>query len=709
MEIPRLHPDTIEEVKQKVNIVDIISERVVLRKRGRDFVGLCPFHDEKTGSFSVSPTKQLYYCFGCGAGGDAVKFLMELGKQSFTEAVFDLATRYQVPIKTLEPQQRQEIQRQISVREQLYEILAVAANFYEHALHQPQGEVALNYLKVERGLSEATIAQWNLGYAPAGWETLYRYLVEIKLFPLQAVETAGLIQKRKTGQGYYDRFRDRVSIPICDVQGRVIGFGTRSLGDAQPKYLNSPETPLFEKGKTLFSLNKARQSISQQDCALVVEGYFDAISLHAAGIKNVVASQGTALSQAQVTQLLRYTDSKRIIFNFDADNAGVTATQRAIGEIETMIYSGQVQLRILNLPDGKDADEFLKNPELEDSVERYRELIENAPLWLDWQIDRLVCGENLKQADRVQQVAQKMVKILYQIQDPNQRNYYLAYCAELISGGDSRLVPSNIASLKAQLKKPKTKIQTAKTKHLEMFNETKDAISVETRDIASLSNGFSAVRSLQQFNHKTYKEEFNYETSLNQSNYVTSLHQSSNNEIKIANSPETELLETTEALLLRIYLHYPEHRQEIVELLEEKNLLFSLPHYRFLWQQIIDIEQIEIQGADDSNLLLSLLDKRNFGEFSEHLNRVRHLFFIDEKTQEQLIGASLRIKEAIASLEQVILEKYLLYCRKKWELLKPSTDEDLKMMQFYYQEYQATEQKIKQLEQIRLSQTQFFG
>jgi DNA primase len=688
VEIPRLHPDTIEEVKQKVNILDVISERVVLRKRGRDFVGLCPFHDEKTASFSVSPSKQLYYCFGCGAGGDAVKFLMELGKQSFGEAVFDLATRYQVPIKTLEPHQRQEIQRQISVREQLYEILATTANFYQHALHQPQGEVALNYLKVERGLSEATIAEWNLGYAPAGWETLYRYLVEIKLFPLQAVETAGLIQKRKTGQGYYDRFRDRVSIPICDVQGRVIGFGTRTLKEEQPKYLNSPETPLFEKGKTLFALNKARQSISQQDCALVVEGYFDAIALHAAGIKNVVASQGTALSQAQVTQLLRYTDSKRIIFNFDTDNAGVTATTRAIGEIETMIYSGQVQLRILNLPDAKDADEFLKNSELEDSAERYKESSENAPLWLDWQIDRLVCGENLKQADRVQQVAQKMVKILNQLQDPNQRNHYLAYCAQLLSGGDSRLVPSNIASLKTQLKKPKTKIQnqTAKIKNLEMSDETL----------------------LQQFNHEISLEEFNHE-SLNQSNYVTSLRQSSNNEIKIANSPETELLETTEALLLRIYLHYPEHRQEIVELLEEKNLLFSLPHYRFLWQQIIDIEQIEIQGADDSNLLLSLLDKRNFGEFSEHLNRVKHLFFIDEKTQEQLVGASLRIKEAIASLEQVILEKYLLYCRQKWQQFKPSTDEDLKMMQFYYQEYQATEQKIKQLEQIRLSQTQSFG
>jgi DNA primase len=230
VEIPRLHPDTIEEVKQRIDVVDVISDYVVLRKRGKDYVGLCPFHDEKTPSFSVSPGKQMYYCFGCNAGGNAIKFLMELGKRSFSDVVLDLARRYQVPVKTLEPEQRGELQRQLSLREQLYEILALATEFFKHALRQPIGQQALTYLQVTRKLSEETIQQFQLGYAPAGWETIYRYLVEQKGKPVQLVEQAGLIKVRKEKGGYYDCFRDRIIIPIHDSQGRVIAFGGRSLG-----------------------------------------------------------------------------------------------------------------------------------------------------------------------------------------------------------------------------------------------------------------------------------------------------------------------------------------------------------------------------------------------------------------------------------------------------------------------------------------------
>jgi len=299
MEIPRLHPDTVEAVKQRVDIVDVISEHVVLRKRGKDHTGLCPFHEDRSPSFSVSPSKQLYYCFGCGAGGNGIKFLMEIGKRSFTDVVLDLAKRYQVPVQTLEPAQRQELQRQLSLREQLYEVLALSSKFYEHALRQPDGQKALSYLLEQRQLDEATIQQFQLGYAPSGWQVLYGYLIEQKHFPVELVEQAGLIVPRQEGKGYYDRFRDRLMIPIHDLQGRVIGFGGRSLGDEQPKYLNSPETELFDKGKTLFALDQARAAIAKQDRAVVVEGYFDVIALHAAGIQNVVASLGTALNAAQ--------------------------------------------------------------------------------------------------------------------------------------------------------------------------------------------------------------------------------------------------------------------------------------------------------------------------------------------------------------------------------------------------------------------------
>lgn len=250
MSTPRLHPDTIEEVKQKADIVDVVSDRVVLRKRGKDYVGLCPFHDEKSPSFSVSPQKQVYYCFGCQSGGNAINFLMELDKQSFSDVVLQLARRYSIPVQTLEPEQRQELQRQITLREKLYEIVAVTVAFYQHALRQPQGQHALEYLKVKRGFSEETIQQFQLGYAPAGWETLYRYLVEQKNFPLQLVEQAGLIKPRKEGNGYIDVFRDRLIIPIHDPQGKPIAFGGRTLADDLPKYLNSPETQLFNKGKT---------------------------------------------------------------------------------------------------------------------------------------------------------------------------------------------------------------------------------------------------------------------------------------------------------------------------------------------------------------------------------------------------------------------------------------------------------------------------
>ena len=398
MQVPRLHPDTIEEVQQKVDIVDVISEHVVLRKRGKDYLGLCPFHNEKTPSFSVSQDKQLYYCFGCGEGGNTFKFLMEIGKQSFAEVVLDLARRYRVAIKTFEPEERQEIQRQLTQREQLYEILAVTANFYRHALLQTQGEVALTYLQNVRQLSETTINTFQLGYAPAGWETLYRYLVEQKRYPVNTVAEAGLIKQRKSGDGYYDVFRDRLMIPILDIQSRVIGFGSRTLKpEDTPKYLNSPETPLFDKSRTLFALDKARRAISSQDCAVVVEGYFDAIALHAAGIENVVASLGTAFTPHQLNQLLRYTPSKRVVLNFDADNAGTKATERTIDEIKEAIYGGMVQLRVLNLPDGKDADEFLKSRD--DALTVYQQSLDNAPLWLDWQIDRLVVDKNLKAAD----------------------------------------------------------------------------------------------------------------------------------------------------------------------------------------------------------------------------------------------------------------------------------------------------------------------
>lgn len=448
MDTPRLHPDTIEAVKQRADIVDVVAEYVVLKKRGKDFVGLCPFHDDKSPSFTVSSAKQFYYCFSCGAGGNTVKFLMELGKQSFTDVVLDLARRYQVPVQTLEPRQRQELQRQISLREQLFEILAATARFYEHALRQPQGSQALDYLKVQRQLREETIQQFQLGYAPAGWSTLYGYLVEQKRYPADLIERTGLIVRRKNSVGFYDRFRDRLIIPIHDLQGRVIGFGGRTLSGEEPKYLNSPETELFDKGKTLFGLDKAKGAIAKRDQALVVEGYFDVIALHAAGITHAVAALGTALSAGQVKQLLRYSESKQIILNFDADRAGTQAAERAIGEVEDLAYQGQVQLRVLNLPGGKDADEYLQSHTPAD----YEELLARAPLWLDWQIQQLVEHRDLRQADQFQASVHALVHLLGKLPHTALRTHYIHRCAELLSQGEARVTLQLEADLRAQVR-----------------------------------------------------------------------------------------------------------------------------------------------------------------------------------------------------------------------------------------------------------------
>ena len=639
MEIPRLHLDTIEEVKQRIDIVDVISEYVVLRKRGKDHVGLCPFHDEKTPSFSVSPGKQMYYCFGCNAGGNAIKFLMELGKRSFSDVVLDLARRYQVPVKTLEPEQRGELQRQLSLREQLYEILALATEFFKHALRQPIGQQALTYLQVTRKLSEETIQQFQLGYAPAGWETIYRYLVEQKGKPVQLVEQAGLIKVRKEKGGYYDCFRDRIIIPIHDSQGRVIAFGGRSLGDEQPKYLNSPETQLFDKGKTLFALDKAKDAITKLDQAVVVEGYFDAIALHAAGISNVVASLGTALSQAQVKQLLRYNESKQIVLNFDADAAGTKASERAIGEIANLAYQGQVQLRILNLPDGKDADEFLKSHP--DATDKYRELLQNAPLWLDWQIDQLLVGKDLKQADQYQQVAQKMLNLLSKIniennQNDNTRTHYISYCAELLGRGSEQLRRQVEENLIAQVKRQQRPLAKGKLKKQELP--------------------------------------------------------------KLPVAGERSLLEQAEALLLLIYLHCPEYRQIIIDTLEAQDLLFSLSHHRFLWQQILGLQPTLIASNQTPDPLISLLSECSL-KYPEQMAQVAHLLHLDEKKQEELVRIPLLIRAAAACLEKVSYEKHRHYCLEQWQKLDPSTDAERK--QYYYQEFSEADRRIKELDQLR--------
>lgn len=640
-----LHPDTLDAVKQRMDIYDIVSEHVVLRKQGKDFAGLCPFHEEKTPSFTVSPSKQMFYCFGCGKGGNAITFLKEIGQRSFVDVVLDLAGRYNVPVRTLEPEKQADFQRTLSRREQLYEILALAARFYQHALRQPQGETALHYLQDTRRLSEETLQSFQVGYAPEGWETLYGYLVSQKGYPVELVEAAGLIVPRKNGSGHYDRFRNRIIIPICDDRGRVIGFGGRTLGDEQPKYLNSPETELFDKGKTLFALDKARQAISKRDRALVVEGYFDAIALHAAGIPEAVASLGTALSENQVKQLLRYSESKQVIFNFDADAAGTRAAQRAIGEVANLAYRGMVQLRVLQVPGGKDADEFLRDA----SPEAYGELIENAPLWVDWQIEEIVGDRDLSQADAYQKTVRELVTLLSQIQNPTTRTHYINRCAQALSQGDSRRVPLIEENLIVRLRRTSS---TPKKRSSPSEPSEDPAVEAAPED----------------------------------------------EDLALPPDSDRALLQRAESLLLRAYIHDADGRSHAIAAvaeLESRDIYFSLSHHRWLWQSL---EVLNPTLYDDAATLFAQLQERHPDD-NEMLQQVAPLFQPDETGDIEVQRAPLVVRSAAAAIERTICQKRYRRILQLWETTDITSDGD--RARSYQEQLYAEKRRIDDLDRTR--------
>ena len=644
MQVPRLHADTIEQVKERSDIVDIVSEHVVLRKQGKDFVGLCPFHDDKSPSFSVSPSKQFYYCFSCGAGGNAIKFLMELGKQSFSEVVLNLARRYQVPVQTLEPAKRKEFQQKLSLRERLYEILALTARFYEHALNQSQGQQALDYLQSERHLTPEIIQQFQLGYAPGGWQTLYGYLVEQKQYPVDLVEKAGLIVPRQSGGGYYDRFRDRLMIPIHDLQGRVIGFGGRTLSDAQPKYLNSPDTELFDKGKLLFGLDKAKQAIAQADCAIVVEGYFDVIALHAAGLAHAVASLGTALNVGQVKQLLRYTESKQVVLNFDADTAGTKAAKRAIGETAELAYSGDVQLRVLNIPEGKDPDEFLKSHTAED----YQALLQHAPLWLDWQIQQLFLNKDLAHADHFQQVSQHAVDLLSDISNATTRTHYVRQCAEQLSQGDGRLVPLLAENLLAQVRRNRRK-----------------APDGPDMPKATVIGPIDFLEQAEATLLRVY------------------LHAPSYRQVVVDALDERDL-----------QFSFSHHRflwRTVLAMVQDSTA-----------DATANLATPGHEGSD-ADLISHLRNQRaeteDHAESISKLDQVSYLFQLDEKTQRDILRAPLVIQAAADCLERVMCEKRYQHFRDLWAQTDVSSAPEL--CELYQQQLYAEKRRMQELDEKR--------
>ena len=430
-----IHPKTIQEVKEKADIVDVISEHVVLKKRGKEYVGICPFHDDSKPSMTVSPSKQFYYCFSCGAGGNSIKFLMEFTRNNFSDVVLSLARKNDINIVTVDANQQENYKKQLSKREELFKILRETKNWFKTQLNSGLGNNAYNYLINYRKLSKNIIEEFELGFAPNSWTSLYEYLLKVKGFSYEAILNAGLIISKDNKNKIFDRFRNRLMVPIYDSQSRVVGFTGRTLDGSNPKYLNSPETDVFEKGKILYGFDKASSNIRKKDLAIVVEGNFDVISLHAKGINNCVAAQGSSLSKYQISQLCRCTDNKNIVINFDSDNAGISATKRIIAEVESLSLNQQINLKILQLSGFKDPDEYLN----QNSAADYFNLIENASFWIDWELDQIFLNKDLSKVENFQSVVTALVKFLSKLPQSVTRTHYLQKVSERLSMGQARL------------------------------------------------------------------------------------------------------------------------------------------------------------------------------------------------------------------------------------------------------------------------------
>lgn len=406
--------NVIEEILGRIDIVELISGYVPLKLSGRSYKALCPFHHEKTPSFMINPERQIFHCFGCGAGGNAFGFVMQYERLEFPEAVEALAKKAGVVLPSSQPGQQQ-VQNQNT---QLYSINELAANFYFNQLNSAPGRSsALSYLN-KRGITRETIQKFKLGYAPQAWDGLLNYLRN-KNLPLGLIEKAGLIVS-KDGGGYYDRFRGRIIIPIIDARNRVIAFGARVMDDSLPKYINSPETPIYSKGKALFGLNTAQEAIRLNDLTIIVEGYFDLIVPYQGGIKNIVASCGTALTTEQLRLLKRY--SHNVVMIYDSDNAGQMATIRGL---ELLIEEG-LNVRIVDLPKGYDPDSYLRSF----GSKEFQELVNQAKDVFDYKVDVLKARYGPLTMSNKAKIAAEMLSLISKFNNMVLRSGYIKKLAE---------------------------------------------------------------------------------------------------------------------------------------------------------------------------------------------------------------------------------------------------------------------------------------
>jgi DNA primase len=420
-----LSEEKVSEIRDRSSILEVVSDYVTLKKTGRNYKGLCPFHAEKTPSFMVNEEKQIFHCFGCGEGGDAFTFLMKAGHFSFPQAVEELAKRYGVklPSRELSPAQKKEMAQ----RETLFQINQIASDYFHDLLTQRrEGEEGRKYIS-QRGINREIISEHRLGYSTDRWDGLVQHL-QGKKVSLELAWKLGLIFPKKK-EGWYDAFRGRVLFPVFDLHQRIVGFGGRVIREGQPKYLNSPESTIYHKGEVLYGLPVAKRYATEKDGVIIVEGYFDLLTLHQYGLKHSVATLGTALTPQHIRTLKRYT--KNLITVFDADPAGVQATLRSL----PLLLEEEVAGRTVVLPEGEDPDGFLRKGNLEDFEKR----VERAVPLIDFFFERLMKTHDVKSVDGKVKIAKEGVALLGKIPDKIRRDFYAKALAERLDVKESVL------------------------------------------------------------------------------------------------------------------------------------------------------------------------------------------------------------------------------------------------------------------------------
>jgi len=432
----------ITEVKQRLDIVELVSEYVTLQKAGRNFKGLCPLHSENHPSFFVFPDQQTWHCFGaCGTGGDIFSFIMKKEGVDFGQALRLLAQRGGITLSPLETPDKTEDKE----KERLFQINEAATEFYHHLLSSPKaGEAARSYLE-RRKLTPETVKEFRLGFSPDTWETLKNYLLN-KDYKEKELAEAGLIIEREEG-GSYDRFRNRLMFPICNILGRITGFGARALDDSLPKYINSPQTAIFDKSSSLYGIDKAKSAIRKKNSAIIVEGYMDVLTAHQHRWQNAVGSMGTSLTEKQVEEVKTLTNN--ITLALDADLAGEEATLRS----KTILAYSNAEANVILLPSGKDPDEVIReDPSL------WQKLVEQAMPMLDFAFQSTISKLDINKAKDKSLAVQKLLPSIHEIKDPVQQSHYLKKLARELKIEESAikaaLRESKIGRKRPQLIKP---------------------------------------------------------------------------------------------------------------------------------------------------------------------------------------------------------------------------------------------------------------